>query len=60
MEMEKFICVFSRKDRDKLLDRGYTLIHENDAGGVYVFLNTEHIDFSENEVRFIRTNTLTF
>lgn len=58
--MEKFIYVFSKADRDRLSSRGLTLVQSDEARGVFVFLNTERMDFTEDGIRLVRSDTLTF
>ena len=55
-----FIYVFSTKDRDKLLDKNYTMIKANTTQNIYIFKNQEKLDFSKNDFNYILSNTLTF
>lgn len=58
--MEKFIYVFSKEDCDRLSSRGLTLVQSDETRGVFVFLNTERMDFAEDGIRLARSDTLTF
>lgn len=54
-----FIYVFSTEDRDKLLEKSYTILKADEKNNIYVF---EHSDdeFEELGVTFVLSNTLTF
>ena len=56
-----FIYVQSKEDRDMLLAHGFTMIQEDDARSLYVFLNDGNTNFSSLPVRkFALSDTLTF
>ncbi len=57
---EKFIYVFSKAARDKLLAAGLVLIKSDDRNETYVFENNASLAFSLNEISAIKSNTLTF
>lgn len=55
----KFIYVFERNARDKLLAEGYKLIKSDERQNVFVFENRETHTFSE-DFAFVFSDTLTF
>lgn len=62
--MEKFIYVFSDKDKDMLLAMGFELIQEDSNNGIYIFENDlANVDlmFSEIEdLKYTLSDTLRF
>lgn len=58
--MAKFIYVFSINERDSLLERGLTLLKSNDAANVFIFLNDERMDFANENITYVISDTLTF
>ena len=58
--MDKFIDVFSKLDRDWLINHGYTMFQSNENKDMYVFINDGRMDFSNQEIRFALSNTLSF
>lgn len=58
--MEKFIYVFSRDDRDTLLEAHYTLLKSDEQDDIYVFANRADIAFALADISYIRSDTLTF
>lgn len=59
-ELGRFIYVFSIKDRDSLLSRGYEVIKSDELNNVYVFENNNQLNFSfDDEKSFVFSNTLT-
>ena len=58
--MDKFIYVFSKLDRDWLINNGYTMFQSNEDKDMYVFINDGRMDFSNQEIRFALSNTLSF
>lgn len=62
--MEKFINVFTEKDKEYLIQNGYTLLNAQKNGDttIYIFKNDSNkITFSEKDRgRFLFTNILTF
>lgn len=59
-ELGRFIYVFSIKDRDSLLSRGYEVIKSDELNNVYVFENNNQLNFSfDDEKFFVFSNTLT-
>mgnify|MGYP000088811065 CR=1 FL=1 len=58
--MDKFIYVFSKLDRDWLINHGYTMFQSNENKDMYVFINDGRMDFSNQEIRFALSNTLSF
>lgn len=58
--MEKFIYVFSKSARDRLIAANYTLLKSDEQNEVYVFANQMEMTFDLADISFIRSNTLTF
>lgn len=57
---QKFICVFSEKDRDLLLRAGFMLVHEDRNNNLYQFLVNRDLPFSLNNMQYAFTNRLDF
>ena len=58
---EKFVYVFSKKARDKMMKAGYQLVRSDDNAGQYVFENNPTLTFSKTGVKdAVKSNTLTF
>lgn len=58
--MEKFIYVFSKEARDRLLSANYALIKSDEKNEIYVFANQTEMTFALADISFIRSDTLTF
>ena len=58
--MEKFLYVFNKEVRDRLLAANYTLLKSDEKNEVYVFANQMDMAFALADISFIRSNTLTF
>ena len=58
--MEKFLYVFSKEVRDRLLAANYTLLKSDEKNETYVFANQMDMTFALADISFIRSNTLTF
>ena len=58
--MEKFLYVFNKEARDRLLEANYTLLKSDEKNEVYVFANQMDMTFALADISFIRSNTLTF
>lgn len=58
--MEKFLYVFSKEARDRLISANYTLLKSDEKNEVYVFANQMDMTFALADISFIRSNTLTF
>ena len=59
----KFVNVFTKEDRDKLILAGYKLMKSDDEKSIYVFINDSSLscNFSDDdEISMVLTNTLTF
>ena len=57
----KFIHVFTKELKDKLLLDGYKLLNKNN--GIYIFENNKSLKFEFSELdkkQFIFSNTMTF
>jgi hypothetical protein len=59
-KMPKFIYVFSEEEKDKMLELNYEIIKCDKDKHVYVFLNTEHLNFAIEEIKFALSDVLTF
>ena len=57
---QKFIYVFSKSARDRLLAANYNLLKSDEQNEVYVFANQMDMTFALADISFIRSNTLTF
>ena len=58
--MEKFLYVFNKAARDKLLEANYRLLKSDEQNEMYVFANEIDMTFALADISFIRSNTLTF
>ena len=58
--MEKFIYVFDTDARDTLLMCGYKLFKSDDKKCMYVFYNNGNMHFSDGEMIFALSNTISF
>lgn len=58
--MKKFIYVYSADARDKLLAANYILMKSDERNKIYVFLNEDKLSFSELDVSYILSDTMTF
>ncbi len=58
--MEKFLYVFSKEARDRLLAANYSLLKSDEKNEVYVFVNQMDETFALADISCIRSNTLTF
>ena len=58
--MEKFLYVFNKEARDRLLEANYTLLKSDEKNETYVFANQMDMTFALADISFIRSNTLTF
>lgn len=56
----KFIYVFSIEDYKKLLLMGYTPLQSDEKQNIYIFANQDNLVFSAEEIRCVRSDTLTF
>lgn len=57
---EKFICVFSEEDRDKLIGAGFRMLAHNDDQHIYTFENRGDLHFALKNMAYMPTNKLTF
>lgn len=60
MDDEKFVYVFSKEAKQKMIAAGYNLIKSDDDNGRYIFENNPKLAFSKVDVSMIKSNTLTF
>ena len=60
--MDKFIYVFSKAARDKLLKAGFLLLKTDEWNSTYVFCADDklHFDLASADISYITSNTLTF
>ena len=58
--MENFIYVFDENARDQLLSRGCEMLGQNNEKNIFVFLNTGNLNFEDEDIRFVLSDTLTF
>lgn len=58
--MEKFIYVFSLDDKETLLTKGYNLLKSDELNHIYIFENKSDFCFSENNMKFVYSDVLTF
>ncbi len=62
--MKKFIYVFNKEDKDKMLKRGFTLLKNDERNSMYVFALTVSDGFSfellDGVEKYTFSNTLTF
>ena len=56
----KFVYVFSERERDVLLKAGFQLVSANERGHIYVFRNSQQMNFSANDIQCVFSDTLTF
>ena len=57
---EKFIYVFDKETRDKLLASGFTMIASYEKKETYVFANQTDTKFDFSTITFLPSNKLTF
>lgn len=57
-----FLCVKNEQDKDRLLELGFWLIHENTQSthARYVFENKHDFDLKLEKIDYFITNTLVF
>lgn len=58
--MEKFLYVFNKEARDRLLEANYTLLKSDEKNETYVFANQMDMTFALADISYIRSNTLSF
>lgn len=58
--MGKFIYVFSKEARDRLLAGNYTLLKSDESNEIYVFVNQAEMTFALSDVSYICSDSLTF
>ena len=58
--MIMFVYVFSTNDRDYLLSKNYNLLKSDTRNNIYIFENSNHINFEETNVKFVFSDVLTF
>jgi len=60
LDMEKFLYVFNKEARDRLLEANYTLLKSDEKNETYVFANQMDMTFALADISYIRSNTLSF
>ena len=60
IHMERFIYVFDKHARDLLISRGYKLFKSDDKNCMYVFHNNGDMHFSDGEMVFALSDTISF
>lgn len=58
--MEKFLYVFNKEARDRLLEANYTLLKSDEKNETYVFADQMDMTFALADISYIRSNTLSF
>ena len=58
--MKKFIYVFNKDDRDKLISAGFKLVKNDTGGDVYIFINSGTNRYDLAEYSYVESDTLTF
>lgn len=58
--MERFLYVFDKESRDKLISVGFELLKSDNKNDVYIFANRMDMAFELASISFVRSNTLTF
>lgn len=58
--MGKFLYVFNKDARDRLLEANYTLLKSDDRNETYVFADKTDMTFALADISYIRSDTLTF
>lgn len=56
----KFIYVFNKNSKDKLLKEGFVLLKEDTYNSVYIFNDNPSISYALADISFIRSDSLTF
>ncbi len=60
MEGEKFVYVFSKEARNKMIAAGYKLIKSDEKNKQYIFENNPVLTFSNLDISTIKSNMLSF
>lgn len=58
--VSQFVYAFDENGKKELMRLGYKMVHEDNARGIYVFLNYDVLDFSVHAGKFALSDTLTF
>ena len=58
--MSKFIYLFNRDARDKLLSLGFTILKNNEKDNIFVFENSQTMNFSLSNEEFVFSDTISF
>ena len=58
--MKRFIYVFSKEDRDKLVGRGYNILKDKEDEDIYIFEAKEQMEDDLEGVLYWNTNILSF
>lgn len=59
---KKFIYIFSADDKEKMLKAGYELCDYDKANNIWIFANSDTIDFSlqNNGIEYCYSSVMTF
>ena len=59
--MKKFIYVFSKESKDRLLKSGYKLLKSDDRNSLYIFKAFDEPTFALNDLdEYMESDSLTF
>ena len=58
--MEYFFYVFDEDTRDQVMSRGCEMLGQNAEKHIFVFLNTGNLNFEDEDIRYVLSDTLTF
>lgn len=54
----RFIYVFCKEAKEKLLEKGFVLITEDKKNNLYIFQNNGEVPFKDEDYAFYLTDTL--
>lgn len=58
--MDKFIYVFNKEARDRLINQNLVLLKSDERNSIFVFETPKNFSVDFSEISFIFSNTLTF
>ena len=56
----QFLYVFSRSDRERMLNAGFPLLMEDSDNSVYVFRDVDSLSFALEDISYLRSNSIRF
>ena len=59
-EVKFFIYVSHEEDKEKLLERGYTLLRSNPSGTMYIFIDDKDNPYGLDGISYARGDILLF